>query len=133
MKIVIVLDRDLPLGLLTNAAAVLAFSAARHLPGSVGHDLEDADGDLHPGITNLPVPILACPGEDLSELRRKARTFEGVRCIDFSQTAQRAKRYDAYEATLKATKALDLTYLGLCLYGEPASVRRLTGHLALVK
>ncbi len=133
MKIVIVLDRDLPLGLMTNAAAVLAFSAARFLPGGVGHDLEDADGDLHPGITNLPIPILACPGEGLGELRRKARTMDRVGCIDFSRTAQRAKRYDEYEAALRATKEEDLTYLGLCLHGEPASVKRLTGHLALVK
>lgn len=132
MKIVIVLDRELPVGLLANAAAVLAFSAARHLPGGVGHDLRDADDGLHPGITNLPIPMLACEGGSLGELRQQAQA-QGVGCIDFSRTAQRAKRYDEYEAALRQAKASDLAYLGLCLFGEAAAVKRLTGHLPLVK
>lgn len=133
MKVVIVLDKNLPMGLLTNAAAVLAFSAARHLPGGVGHDLEDADGGIHPGITNLPIPILACDGGQLGALREKAQALPGVGCVDFSDVAQRSKRYEEYEAFLQASKGSALRYLGLCLYGEPASVKGLTGHLALVK
>ncbi len=132
MKIVIVLDRELPAGLLANAAAVLAFSAARHLPGGVGHDLWDADGGLHPGITNLPIPMLACERSGLEVLRQRAQA-QGVGCIDFSRTAQRAKRYDEYEDALKAMKGSDLEYLGLCLYGEAVAVKGLTGHLPLVK
>lgn len=133
MKVVIVLDKDLPKGLLTNAAAVLAFSVAQHLPGSVGRDLEDADGSLHPGITSLPIPILACEGHQLGGLREKAKTLAGIGCVDFSDVAQKSKRYEEYEAFLKASKGSALRYLGLCLYGEPTSVKGLTGHLALVK
>jgi hypothetical protein len=133
MKIVIVLDKDLPVGLLANAAAVLAFSAARHLPGGVGHDLVDADGGLHPGITALPIPVLASEADRLVELRTLAQSLPGVGCVDFSETARRARRYEDYEAALGGAKASELKYLGLCLYGEPASVKRLTGHLPLVK
>lgn len=133
MKIVIVLDKKLPTGLLANAAAVLAFSTAQHLPGSVGQDLEDADGGIHPGITNLPIPILACDGEQLGALREKAHALANVGCVDFSDVAQRSKRYEEYAGFLKASRGSALNYLGLCLYGEPSSVKGLTGHLALVK
>jgi len=133
MKIVIVLDRNLPAGLLANAAAVLAFSTARHLPGGVGQDLEDGDGSLHPGITNLPIPILACDAEQLGALRAEARSRPGVGCVDFSDVAQRSKRYEDYAEALRRSAGSDLTYLGLCLYGEPGAVKRLTGHFALVK
>jgi hypothetical protein len=132
-KVVIVLDPELPTGLLTNAAAVLAFSVAHRVADGVGPCLEDADGGVHPGITNLPIPILACPGPRLGELRGRAQAAAGVACVDFSQVAQRAKRYDEYEAALKATPGAGLSYLGLCIYGEPAAVRRLTGDLKLTR
>ena len=133
MKVVIVLDKDLPVGVQANAAAVLAFSVSGRLPGGVGWDLEDADGSLHPGITNLPLPVLACEEGGLRSLREKAKALPQVACVDFPDVAQRAKRYEDYEASLKSTRETDLRYLGLCIYGEPASVRRLTGHLGLVK
>ena len=133
MKVVIVLDRNLPLGLMTNAAAVLAFSVARHLPGGVGHDLEDADGSLHPGITNLPIPILACDAGQLGDLRVRAQALSEVGCVDFSDVAQRSKRYEDYAADMKVSRGSELRYLGLCLYGEPAAVKRLTGRFALAK
>lgn len=133
MKVVIVLDRTLPVGLLTNAAAVLAFSASQGLPGAVGHDVEDRDGSIHPGITNLPIPILACDGPGLGELRERSLALPGVGCVDFSDVAQRSKRYEDYEADMKAMRGAGLNYLGLCLYGEPVLVKQLTGHLPLVK
>jgi hypothetical protein len=133
MKIVIVLDRNLPAGLPVNAAAVLAFSAARHLPGGVGQDLEDGDGNLHQGITNLPIPILASEPERLVALREEVRSMPGVGCVGFSDVAQRSKRYEDYAAALKASTGADLRYLGLCLFGDVAAVRRLTGHFPLVK
>jgi len=133
MKVVIVLDRNLPVGLLANAAAVLAFSSAPHLPGSIGPDVEDADGGVHPGITNLPIPVLACESECLRELRAKAAGLPGVGCVDFSSVAQRSKRYEEYAGLLGSTRSQDLAYLGLCLYGPATELKRLTGHLALVK
>lgn len=133
MKIVIVLDQSLPVGLLANAAAVLAFSASKYVPDGVGHDVADAEGGIHLGITQIPIPILACEGERLVELRKQAAAAEGVTCIDFCDVAQCAKRYDEYATTLKHHKGSELKYLGLCMYGEPAPVKRLTGHFSLVK
>jgi len=133
MKIVIVLDRELPVGLLANAAAVLAFSAAPHLPEGIGPALADADGSPHAGITNLPIPILASSAAQLAELRARALAQPGVGCIDFPDLAQRAKCYADYAADLGAAREGGLSYLGLCLFGPAPAVRSLTGPLALIR
>lgn len=133
MKVVIVLDRQLPAGLLANAAAVLGFSVARHLPGGFGPDVADRDGSLHPGITNLPIPILACDEDQLPGLRDKAMALQDVQCVDFTEVAQRSKGYDEYTSAMNGSAGAELKYLGLCLCGDPRAVRRLTGHLPLVR
>jgi hypothetical protein len=132
MKIVIVLDPDLPPGLQANAAAVLGFSASRQVPGGIGPEVADADGGRHPGITSLPIPVLACPDGRLADLRAQALALPGVACVDFSDVAQRARRYEDYTSELGVTPAAGIRYLGLCLFGEPGPVRRLTGNLPLV-
>jgi len=132
MKIVIVLDPELPLGLLANAAAALAFSASPAVPDGVGGPVLDAQGGLHPGITRIPLPILACGRAQLSELRRRA-VAEGVACVDFCDVAQRARGYEAYAAELARRPEAELSYLGLCLYGDAKAVQRLTGQLPLVR
>jgi hypothetical protein len=133
MKVVIVVDKELPAGLLANAAAALAFSVSPSINGGVGADLEDAEGSRHPGITSIPLPVLGCGGSQLTELRDRARVIPEVTCVDFSNVAQKAKRYDEYAAALKAASPSQLKYLGLCIFGEPTAVKRLTGHLPLVK
>ena len=77
MKIVIILDPDLPPGVKANAAAVLAFSASRQVPGGIGPEVADADGGRHPGITSLPIPVLGCPDDRLADLRDRALAQPG--------------------------------------------------------
>ena len=47
VKCVIVVDRDLPLGLKTNAAAALGMSLGAQVDGLIGPDVIDADGYTH--------------------------------------------------------------------------------------
>jgi hypothetical protein len=132
MKIEIVLDRALPLGLLANAVAVLAFSASKNISDGVEQEVVDADGGIHKGITKIPIPILACDGSLLPGLRLQAAATEGVECIDFCDVAQRAKRYDEYVAKLERSKNPGLNYLGICIFGESAKVKHLMAHLSLL-
>jgi len=130
MKIAIVLDKELSPGLSANAAAALAFSVSPLLEGCVGGAVPDASGDEHPGITNIPLPILAAGAADLAALRVASKA-KGASCIDFSGVAQRAKNYADYAAVLRGTAPEGLSYLGLCIYGEDRLVRSLTGSLPL--
>jgi hypothetical protein len=131
MKVAIILDRDLPPGLSSNAAAALAFSVSPLLPDCVGGAVPDASGEEHAGITNVPLPVLAASADSLAALRKAVARAPGAACIDFSDIARRSKNYADYAESLRATRPDDIAYLGLCIYGEDKAVRSLTGSLAL--
>jgi hypothetical protein len=132
MKIVIVIDRALPAGPAANAAAALAFSVSPSMPDCVGGEVRDAGRQIHPGITNIPLPILCCGSEELAALRREAVGREGLACVDFSDIAQRSKNYADYAKSMGAASPEAIGYLGLCIFGEDAAVRSLTGSLPLL-
>ena len=65
-----VINRDLPLGLVANTAAVLGISLSKiYQEAIVGGDIVDADGNLHLGITAQTIPILSASREHLKEIR----------------------------------------------------------------
>ena len=53
-----VLDENLPLGLLANTAAILGITLGKHMPEAVGADVLDGSGKAHLGIIMFPVPII---------------------------------------------------------------------------
>lgn len=134
-KCVIVLDEALPVGLLANAAAVLATAVGRRRPEVVGADLPDASGRIHPGLVQLTLPILRASRAELADVAQRAHQLPGdaVLVIGFSEAAQRARTYEGYAAALAATPTADLQYLGLALCGDRAAVARLTGALRLLR
>lgn len=131
MRLAVVLDEELPPGLAANAAAILGMSLGRSAPETLGPDVPDAEGALHPGITSLPVPVLAAKAEALRELRDAARAVPGIGFADFTELARRTRTYEEYARRLSESGSGDLHYLGICLYGDDESVRRLTGSLPL--
>lgn len=135
MKVVMVIDRQLPLGLIANTAAVLGASLGKMVAGLVGADSEDADGKRHLGITTMNIPILGASGEQLKELygRVSAAEFADVAAVDFNHVAQRSLDYENYTRLLAQVPGEALTYLGLCLYGPLKKVNRLTGNLGLLR
>ena len=56
-KCVMVLDENLPLGLLANTAAILGITLGKHMPEAVGADVLDGSGKAHLGIIMFPVPM----------------------------------------------------------------------------
>ncbi|WP_187170493.1 DUF2000 domain-containing protein [Salidesulfovibrio onnuriiensis] len=132
-KYVIVVDRNLPAGLLANTAAVLATSIGRAARGVVGQSVEDASGNVHEGITQLPIAILASDGPGIAELRKRAAPQDGVYLVGFTSTAQRARRYDEYEQRMAMLATDELEYVGLGIYGDAGVIRRLTGSMPLLR
>lgn len=132
-KCVIILDQDLPMGLLANASAVLALTIGKTVDGILGHDIEDGSGEMHKGITNTVLPILKTEKANLTTIREKAKALDTITIVDFSDVAQRTKTYDDYAQQLKATKSTDLRYLGIALYGDKQAISSLTGNLALLR
>ena len=135
MKCVMVIDKELPLGLIANTAAVLAVSLGSKIQDIVGEDVLDGDGSVHPGITQATISLLGGDNALIHTLRQKmiAQAHAELYYVDFCDVAQRSKRYEEYRDSLSNCSQAALNYLGLALYGPNKLVDRLTGNIPLLR
>lgn len=124
-RCVIVVDEGLPTWLLANSTAVLGVALGAHGHITLGPDVTDREGGIHPGIGKIPLPILAAGRIALPLLREKAIKL-GLTVLDFNSAAQLSRTYPEYERRLQADH---LEYLGLALFGAAKAVTSLTGNL----
>lgn len=135
MKCAMVINRDIPLGLIANTAAILATSIGQKFSDIVGEDVLDADGSIHAGITQLPILILNGDDSSIRQIRQKiiANPQQGMYFVDFCDAAQQSKIYAEYQQRLAATPSEQLYYLGIAIYGSNKQVERLTGNIGLLR
>ncbi len=135
MKCVIVIDENLPLGILANTAAILGITLGKQIPELVGEDVTDASAKDHLGIISVPVPILKGNKEILRDLREKLYTsdFDDVIVADFSDVAQGCNIYSEYSQKVSTVLETEHTYLGLTLCGSKKKVNKLTGSMPLLR
>lgn len=135
MKCVMVINQDLPLGLIANTAAVLAVSIGSRVHDIVGADVFDQDGQIHPGITQATISLLRGDSELIRHIRARVleQPDETIFFVDFCDVAQRSKHYDDYRAQLAQAPESALSYLGIALYGPPQQINRITGQLGLLR
>lgn len=134
-KCAIVIDEQLPLGLIANTATILGVTLGKQAPELVGSNMTDQSDVEHLGIVKTPVPILKTSKEYLHELREQSLSdfYSDVTVVGFSNTAQRCKTYQEYLEKLKQVSFSDYHFLGLGFYGVKKKVNRLTGSLPLLR
>lgn len=134
-KCVIVVDGQLPTGLIANTAAILGITLGKQRPEVVGGDAADGSGCLHPGIIAFPVPILRGTPEGIRALREKLLlpAFQDLTVVDFSDLAQGCRTYDEFLLKMADTPEGSLRYLGIAICGEAKKVSKLTGSLPLLR
>ena len=130
-KCVLVIDKALPQGLIANTAAVLTLSLGKLHPELIGADNINNDGEVHTGITSIPIPILASSSESIKAIRGSLK--DEATLVDFSNVAQSTKNYQDYPEKLSATKAEDIEYLGIAVYGTKKIINKYTGNLGLIR
>ncbi len=133
-KCVIVIDQNLPVGIIANTAAVLSLSLGRLNPEMIGYEIEDNNGNKHHGITTVAVPILKGTGLLLKEMRDAVIEYEPeLTVIDLISATQTTKSYDEYSQQFASTPVEELEYLGIALYGSKKLVNKFTGNLGLLR
>ncbi|WP_263315916.1 DUF2000 domain-containing protein [Bacillus swezeyi] len=97
-KCALIIDENLPLGLIANTAAILGAALGKNKPGLLGENVTDGSGIEHLGIVKVPIPILKGNAELLHELRNKLLTddFRRILMVDFTDVAQSIHTYEAY-------------------------------------
>jgi len=136
VKIVMVINKELPLGLVANTAAVLGISLSKIFQQDiVGWDIQDANGNVHVGITAQTIPILSSSREQIKDIRDLMfdSVYSDITVIDFSEVAQKCLEYEDYVRMLSCLPSSDIYYLGICLYGPKKKVNKLTGNLGLLR
>ncbi|MBB6214503.1 hypothetical protein HNQ80_000583 [Anaerosolibacter carboniphilus] len=135
MKCIMIVDENLPTGIIANTTAALGISLASAVNGLIGKKLLDKDGRTHQGITNIPIPILTLSKEEIKvrydELLEKQD--EDIHVIGFSEIAQKSLNYDDYGVKLLGVSKSEINYLGLCLYGPKKKINKLTGNLKMLR
>jgi hypothetical protein len=134
-KCVMIIDNSLPIGLIANTAAVLSLTLGKKIDGIIGSDVSDSSGQIHVGITNIPIPILKASSECIRELRMRIiqEEFSDILVVDFSNAAQMTKNYNDYTEKIAQFGTKELQYLGIALYGDKKKITKLTGNLPLLK
>ena len=134
-KCVMIMDENLPLGIITNTAAVMGVTIGKHLPGVVGADVLDRSGREHLGVIEFPIPILRGNRDKIRELRALLyeEPFRDLKVVDFSDTAQSCKTYGEFIEKIAAVPESDLAYFGIAICGDKKKVNKLTGSLPLLR
>ena len=133
-KCVMVIDEELPTGIIANTAGIMGITLGKKLPETVGPDVSDRNGRSHLGIIAIPVPILKASKEKLKELRLKLYepSFSELTVVDFSNVAQSCNDYDEFTSKAAQTDGDSFQYFGVGICGAKKLVNKLTGNLPLL-
>lgn len=134
-KCVMILDYNLPFGILANTAAILGITLGKHFPELVGKNATDASGQSHLGIITIPVPILKGNKDIIRELREKicSSGYDDMVMVDFSNVAQSCNVYSEYLEKASTIPETDHEYLGLAICGNRKKINKLTGSMPLLR
>lgn len=135
IKSVMVIDSELPIGIIANTAAILGVSLGKLIPEQVGEDVMDASGQTHLGIVSTPITMLNGNKSVLKDLRSRLYDpeFRDLVVVDFSDVAQSCNVYNEYAAKAAVTAEQDYNYFGIAIYGNKKKVNKLTGFMALLR
>lgn len=135
LKCVMVIDENLPTGIIANTAAIMGITLGKRVPEVVGEDVLDGTGMSHLGIIEFPVPVLKADKETIRQIRSRLYQpeFSELTVVDFSDVAQSCKTYDEFIEKASKVQEEEIEYYGIGICGGKKLVNRLTGSMPLLR
>lgn len=132
LKWVVIVDQTLPAGRMVNAAVCVAAATGQAVPGLLGPDAKDGDGDCHPGLPWAGCAILAASSSQLAAVRSQARGTAGVFVAGMPSLAQSTRVYDEYLEQVSTTDTDELEYYAVSVIGPRNTIDKMVRKLALL-
>jgi hypothetical protein len=93
-------------------------------------DYVDADGTIHPELSDHPFIILKADNSNQIRTLRNILIERKIAFTDFTNTMIQRSAQEQRETTAK-TKEIDLDYLGICFFTDNETARELTKKFSL--
>ena len=131
IKAAIIVDPELPVGILANAAACISSGLFLNGVELVGPPIEGADVRYLP-ITKIPILILRADPEKLEIILKKAQEL-GLKYVAFTKEAQETTDYESYQANVAGKSLSEVTLRGVGVVGEAKLINSLVGSLPMLR
>ena len=130
-KCVMVINAELPLGLIANTAGILGVTLGKNGAADCWRGCDGSNRQSPSGVVGIPVPILSVSKEKLKTIREQLYQpeFSELTVVDFSDIAQSCKNYPEYIEKIANVTEEEITYFGIGIYGPKKRVNKLTGDL----
>ncbi|MGY5801721.1 DUF2000 domain-containing protein [Rhizobium hainanense] len=134
IRLAIVINPALPLGLIANTAGAIAIGLGARFPALAAQQLADRQERAIDISSNLPVPMLQADADAIRSLLLKALPQQGERAVVvFPAFARSLHDYREYEATFPGRDLAEEVIDGLGIAGPSKWVKSLTGSLKLLR
>lgn len=135
MKCVMIINEELPLGIIANTSGILGVTLGKYIDEVIGEDVIDKNEKKHLGIIQIPMPILKANNQKLKEIRHQLYEdkFSDLIVADFTDVAQSCNDYAQFIEKISLTSGDELIYFGIAIYGNKKLVNKLAGSLPLLR
>ena len=131
MRIAIVVNENLGVGFLTNAAACIASGLFYKEENIIGEAINGSDFDFIP-ITKIPILILKQGKKSWKELLKRAKRNK-LKYMVFTKEGQSTTSYEEYIQRVSGKKLEEVEVIGIGVLGEDGPIVNFSGDLALLR
>lgn len=134
LRIAVIVDPGLPVGLLANTIAVIAAGLGAAMPGIGRVRLTDAEGRGFYNSADRPIPVLGADAAAMAALLARAADAPAeARVVAFPAFARSLHAFADYAEAMPSRRLAEERLDGLGLIGPARWVRSLTGALKLLR
>lgn len=130
-KAAIIINPDLPIGILANAVACITSGLFLGGEDLVGPEIKGKNIEYIP-ITKIPILILKPGNKSFIEILKQAQT-NNLKYMAFTKEAQSTTDYSSYEDRVSGLSADEVSIIGIGVVGPTKTINSLAGNLPMLR